>query len=85
MHITPKFVVLASDGIWDVMTNEQVAEFCCDKKYEGKSAQKIADAMIRTARQRWLQAPANLGVTQEQYADIDDISVIVMRLDFATN
>lgn len=22
MHITPKFVVLASDGIWDVMTNE---------------------------------------------------------------
>ena len=77
--------MLASDGIWDVMTNEQVAEFCCDKKNETKSTQKIADAMIKHARQRWLQAPANLGVTQEQYADIDDISVIIMRLDFATN
>ena len=55
--------MLASDGIWDVMSNEQVAEFCCDKKNENKSAQKIADAMLKLARQRWLQAPANLGVT----------------------
>ena len=38
LHITPKFVVLASDGIWDVMSNEQVAEFCCDKRNEGKSS-----------------------------------------------
>ena len=25
--VIPKWIVLASDGIWDVMTNEQVAQF----------------------------------------------------------
>ena len=41
--------------------------------------------MIKHARQRWLAAPANLGVTQEQYADIDDISVVILKLEFVTN
>ena len=85
LHLLPRYVVLASDGIWDVMSNEQVAEFCCDKRWEGKSTQKIADSMIKHARQRWLQAPANVGVTQEQYADIDDISVVILKLEFVTN
>ena len=81
----PSFVVLASDGIWDVMSNEQVADFVCDKKWDGKGVQKISDAIIKHSRQRWLNAPANIGVTQEQYADIDDISVVILKLEFVQN
>ena len=36
--VTPKFIVLASDGLWDVMDNSQVAEFCFDIKHYNKSA-----------------------------------------------
>ena len=36
--VIPKFVVLASDGLWDVMSNEMVAQFCFDIKNYNKSA-----------------------------------------------
>ena len=39
----PKWIVLASDGIWDVMSNEQVAQFLYDPRNENKSAQKLSE------------------------------------------
>ena len=60
--IMPKWVVMASDGVWDVMSNEQVAQFLYDPINVNKSAQKLAEQLLRYSRSRWLQAPANLGV-----------------------
>lgn len=74
--------MLASDGIWDVMSNENVAQFLYDPRNANKSCNTIAEQLLRFARAKWLQAPANLGVQHEQFADIDDISVLVLKLDW---
>jgi serine/threonine protein phosphatase PrpC len=57
--VVPKWIVLASDGVWDVMSNEQVAQFLYDPRNAGKSAQKLSEQLLRFSRARWLQAPAN--------------------------
>ena len=80
--LIPRWVVLASDGVWDVMSNEQVAQFLYDPRNANKSCQKLSEQLLRYARSRWLQAPANLGVQHEQFADIDDISVLILKLDW---
>ena len=80
-NFVPKWVVMASDGIWDVMSNEQVAQFLYDPRNENKNVQKLSEQLLRLARQRWLQAPANMGVQHEQFADIDDISVLLLKID----
>jgi hypothetical protein len=36
--VVPKFIVLATDGLWDVMSNELVAQFLFDIKHYNKSA-----------------------------------------------
>jgi len=81
--LIPKWVVLASDGIWDVMSNEHVAQFLYDPRNANKSPQKLADLLLKFARSKWLQAPANHGVQHEQFADIDDISVLILKLEWA--
>ena len=35
-HVIPRYLVLASDGVWDVMSNEQVANFVFDSKNQRK-------------------------------------------------
>ena len=42
----------------------------------------MAENLLKYARQRWLTAPANMGVTSENFADIDDISVLILRLEY---
>lgn len=41
--LIPKWVVLASDGIWDVISNENVAQFLYDPRNANKNAQKLSD------------------------------------------
>lgn len=78
----PKWAILASDGVWDVMSNEQVAQFLYDPRNANKSTQKLAEQLLKQARANWLLAPANQGVQHEQYADIDDISVLILKLEW---
>jgi len=61
------FIVLASDGLWDVMTNEAVGDFVKDalKRFDG-SAQKAATALANSAMGRGSK---------------DNISVVLVVLD----
>ena len=52
--LIPKWIVMASDGIWDVMSNEQVAQFLYDPRNANKSCQKLSEQLLRLARQKWL-------------------------------
>ena len=36
-NFVPRWVVMASDGVWDVMSNEQVAQFLYDPRNENKN------------------------------------------------
>ncbi|KAL7526226.1 hypothetical protein ACHAXR_001379 [Thalassiosira sp. AJA248-18] len=64
-------LVLATDGIWDVLSNEQVKHI----SLKHGSAQGAADAIAETARKRWV---GDLPIIDEEKAD--DITVVVLKL-----
>ena len=72
-------LVLATDGIWDVMTNLQVKEIALENDAAdadgGYCAQDAADDIARAARDRWV---GDLPIMDEVKAD--DITVMVIQL-----
>jgi len=44
-----EFMVLACDGLWDVMTNEQVALFVRKRLLKGIRAQKVCESLVKNA------------------------------------
>lgn len=79
-----RFIVMASDGVWDVLSNEEVA--CFVDMYmdvsrkggkEGKAkvgAVSIARLVCEEARYRWM------GLVETEGVVVDDISCIVIEL-----
>ncbi|OMJ88839.1 hypothetical protein SteCoe_9139 [Stentor coeruleus] len=81
-----QFIVLASNGIWDVMENFEVVNFVekfrgatsnCKSNYPAKTTNStIARLLCEEARYRWL------GVVEEDDVMIDDITCIVIELSY---
>lgn len=70
-----KFVVVGSDGLWDVMTNEEVACFVDSRLQEKREDQKsVAQLLCEEARYRWM------GIVEKEEVVVDDISCIVIKL-----
>lgn len=80
-----KFIVLASDGVWDVLSNEEVACFVdtyleispksIAKEAKAKiGAVSIARLVCEEARYRWM------GLVETEGVVVDDISCIVIAL-----
>eukprot|EP01041_Mallomonas_annulata_P010828 gene10827-22588_t len=46
------FIVLASDGMWDVLRNKDVCDICYSLKGDGATAQRVAEELVRTALAR---------------------------------
>lgn len=44
-----EFLVIGCDGLWDVMTYEEVVSFCHKRLHEGCAAQSIAEELAQTA------------------------------------
>ena len=65
------FIVLATDGVWDVLSNDAVRDVVL--QYEG-NAQEAADAIAKMAREKWV---GDLPIMDEEKAD--DITVAVIR------
>eukprot|EP00656_Telonema_subtile_P006410 TRINITY_DN12960_c0_g1_i3.p1 TRINITY_DN12960_c0_g1~~TRINITY_DN12960_c0_g1_i3.p1 ORF type:complete len:392 (+),score=98.72 TRINITY_DN12960_c0_g1_i3:493-1668(+) len=63
-----KFLVLASDGVWEHMSNQQVIDVA--KKH--KDPRQASDAVVAEARRKWQQNGAGY---------IDDITAVVMNID----
>lgn len=82
------FIVCASDGVWDVMENQEVADFVeayrssCKREANGASAvdyvrpsnSTIAQLICEEARVRWQT------IVEEEDVLIDDISCVVLEL-----
>lgn len=82
-----KFIVLASDGIWDVMDNDDVANFVDMHRElskrgmptykEGESVSltntNISQLLCEEARVRWLT------VVERENVIVDDISCIILE------
>lgn len=80
-----RFVVMASDGVWDVLSNEEVTCFVdmylgVSRKEGGKEgkakvgAVSIARLVCEEARYRWM------GLVETEGVVVDDISCIVIEL-----
>ena len=81
-----KFVVLASDGVWDVMDNQEVCAFIDQHRSISASEEpkspgivhpsevSVAQLLCEEARTRWLS------VIEAEDAVVDDISCIVLEL-----
>jgi len=64
-----QFIILASDGVWEFISNEEAASIIMPH-YLNNSAEKAAEAIIKEAIKRW----------QEEDTSIDDITCIIIFL-----
>ena len=64
-----KIVVIASDGIWDVLENSRVIDIV-EKFYEPNDAEKASEALVNEARKIW----------KKEYVQIDDATAMTIYL-----
>ena len=64
-----RYFVLASDGVWDYMTNEEVMEYCATNS----DPLKAAEAIVADASERW--------ATRDADNRRDDITVVIVKTD----
>ncbi len=66
-----KFIVLASDGVWEFLQNEDVAGIVMPF-FEKRNAEGAAEALVRASYLRW---------KEEEDDIIDDITCVIIFLD----
>lgn len=93
-----KFIVIGSDGLWDVMNSAEAVGFVF-QKWEQVSKDKLAEELVKEARSRWeainnykfkLQMEKNKDNMAQQnnfksnnMMSIDDITAVIMFLNDA--
>ena len=70
MRREDKFIVIASDGVWEFLKNEEVADIVLPF-FEKKNAEGAAEALVREAYRRW----------KSEEDVIDDITCVILFLD----
>ena len=65
-----KIIVLASDGIWEFLTNEEVSNIVYPHFLKG-NAEKASEALVKHASQRW---------KSHETSSIDDITCVIIFL-----
>jgi len=66
-----KFIVVASDGVWEFLENEDIAKIVAPF-FEIKNAEKAAEAVVRESYLRW---------KREEEGIVDDITCVIVFLD----
>jgi serine/threonine protein phosphatase PrpC len=68
------FIVLASDGVWEFMTSDEVALFVWKERNSGTTPSVAASRLVSEAVRRWGQHEVM----------VDDITAVVLFIDFET-
>lgn len=68
-----RFIIVGSDGLWDVMSSEEAASFLLEYEAAGQPRNQAPIALVNEAQKRWKNNP-------EVYCD--DITVVIGYLDF---
>lgn len=66
------FIVLASDGVWEFMTSQEVVDFIGRMRREGRSASDASEALVREAVRRW----------RRNEVVVDDTTAVVMWMSW---
>jgi len=70
-----KILVLASDGLWDYFSNEEIMQIITTKFYEKRESDAAVNYLIQEASRRWTN---DSGM-------VDDITIIIAFLDCGTS
>jgi len=70
IDVDDKFVVIASDGLWEFMENEEVSRIV-GPYYDDNQPEAAANAVRKAAHTRWI----------EEEEVIDDITVVIVFLE----
>eukprot|EP01120_Amphizonella_sp_Union-15-10_P014685 TRINITY_DN7215_c0_g1_i1.p1 TRINITY_DN7215_c0_g1~~TRINITY_DN7215_c0_g1_i1.p1 ORF type:complete len:331 (+),score=86.72 TRINITY_DN7215_c0_g1_i1:58-1050(+) len=77
---TDKLLVLACDGLWDVMTHKDTAAFAYKQLTQGKNPTEIAKALVEESLNRESQDNVSVVVVHLKWSD-DAISKAKLRLE----
>ena len=67
--VRDRFVIIASDGVWDYISSEEAVDIV-RKQWETRKSEACCEALLKEAIRRW-----------NEYSDVvDDISIIVVFL-----
>lgn len=69
------YYLACSDGVWEFLSNDEVADIVLDGLAAGKSTEKVAEELIEEARTQWALRDATY---------TDDITVLLIPLDDST-
>jgi serine/threonine protein phosphatase PrpC len=70
LGVHDRFMVIASDGVWEFLSNEDVAQIVLPY-YEQNAPEAAANALVKAAFKKWKQ--------EEEV--IDDITVVIIFLE----
>lgn len=66
------FMVLASDGVWEFMSSQEVVDFVGRMRREGRTASDASEALVREAVRRW----------RRNEVVVDDTTAVVMWMNW---
>ena len=72
-----RFIIVASDGLWDVMTSKEAVDFVLSFEDSGKPRNQVARALVHEAQKRWDDIEE-----EEEHPYRDDITVVVAFPEF---
>lgn len=72
LSASDSFMILASDGVWEFMTSQEVVDFIGRMRREGRSASESSEALVREAVRRW----------RRNEIVVDDTTAVVMWMDW---
>ena len=70
IEIDDRYLIIASDGVWEFLTNEQVAAMALPF-YPSGQAEQAANTIVREAAKTW----------KEREDVVDDITCVVIFMD----
>ncbi|CAJ2671572.1 unnamed protein product [Trifolium pratense] len=90
IEATDKFLIFASDGLWELMTNDEAVQIVHKNPRKGIAKRLVTTALVEAARRRGITYRAMKTATPGKETCVgrrtfhDDISVIVVFLDNKT-
>lgn len=73
LQTNDSFLVLASDGVWEFMPSQEVADFVGRLRREGVAPKEAADALVRESVRRW----------RRNEVVVDDTTAVIVYIDAA--
>jgi len=73
LNTSHRYIIMACDGLWDVINHQQAAELTHRSFIEGQSPHQVAKTLVRTALQRRTEDNVTVVVIKIQWEGVEDV------------